>query len=298
MNGNGSQGQRELVKQVKDGNCILFLGAGVHAPPSDSRYSYPESERVPLGGTLASELAEEFEFKTEFPDDSPHDLQRVSLFIEQKAGRKVLVDSVKTRLRDGKRPSPALRMLAELPFKIIMTTNFDSFMESSLRKVEVNGQEKSPNVLVYDCDGDKPTEDPNDDPSVVRPILFKMHGDLEKEESLVLTDENYIHFIQRMSDKDSIHPLPETIKYRLRKWPTLFIGYSLKDYNLRLLFKTLRWRLDSSKFPNSFSVDRSPDPLLLNVWQNERRIISFISEDLWDFVPWLYKEVTGNEFTS
>jgi len=81
----------------------------------------------------------------------------------------------------------------------------------------------------------------------------------------------------------------------MRRWPTLFVGYSLRDYNLRLLFRTLRWRIDESEFPLSFSIDHNPDPLILQVLQNERKFVTFVTHNLWAFVPWLYKKVHGKE---
>jgi hypothetical protein len=151
-------------------------------------------------------------------------------------------------------------------------------------------------VVVYDPDSDKPTRDVADDPTESQPLLFKMHGDLEQKDSIVITDEDYITFVQRMSDKDTIHPIPLSIRFRMTKWRTLFVGYSLRDYNLRLLFRTLRWRLDPANFPCSFSIDLHPDPLILQVWQNERQAITFVPQDLWTFVPWLYREVNGKEY--
>jgi hypothetical protein len=126
---------KELVAQVKRGNCVLFLGAGVHAPPpSDSAYQYPEEQRPLLGGALAEKLAEEFDFTSKFPQESPRDLQRVSLFIETETGlgRKTLVDALQRYLREGRRPSAALEMLARLPFKIIVTTNYDGLLATGL----------------------------------------------------------------------------------------------------------------------------------------------------------------------
>ena len=39
----------------------------------------------------------------------------------------------------------------------------------------------------------------------------------------------------------------------LTDWTTLFVGYSLLDYNLRLLFKTLRWKIDSANLERVLS---------------------------------------------
>jgi SIR2-like protein len=295
-----TQTLNRLVENVRRGECILFLGAGVHAPPSQgSPHTYPEEHRPPLGGDLADRLAEESGFKRaikeeeEFRAESPRDLQRVSLYIHTRLGRKELVDYLVKYLRDGKQPSPALRMLAGLPFKIIVTTNYDHLLESALRDKIVS---KDPVIFVYDPLSDKPTRDMTEDPTADRPLLFKMHGDLDQRDSIVITDEDYVTFVQRMSDKAALHPVPETVRYRMQKWPMLFVGYSLRDYNLRLLFRTLRWRIDEANFPRSVAVDKTPDPLIRSVWQDERKFVVFVAQDLWTFVPWLFKEVRGEEF--
>jgi hypothetical protein len=89
----------------------------------------------------------------------------------------------------------------------------------------------------------------------------------------------------------------------MTEWPVLFIGYSLRDYNLRLLFKTLRWNVDSISFPLSFSVDPSPDDLIVAVYQNGSLpelspIVNFIRQDLWNFVPILYEACLGKPYQS
>jgi hypothetical protein len=286
----------ELARQIKKGECVLFLGAGIHAPPpQDSQtFAYPLELRPLLGGDLAERLAEESHFKDRLPGENTPDLQRASLCFENTPGllRAKLVDRLDQYLVKGKKPSPILKMLAALPFRIIVTTNYDRLIEVALRQ-----REKDPAVIVYDPHSDRPTRDPAEDPTEQRPLIFKMHGDLEQKDSIVITDEDYITFVQRMSEgKEELHPVPSTIRFRMKKWLTLFVGYSLRDYNLRLLFRTLRWRLDTADFPPSFSVDRHPDPLILQVWQNERKFITFVPQDVWSFVPWLYRELQGQDY--
>jgi hypothetical protein len=298
---------RELVRQIRAGECILFVGAGVHAPQSTAEpgtpgqsqpqpqvvYDYPVEVRPLLGGALAEQMATHCDFHGMLPNESPRDLQRVSLCYEKSPGlgRNTMVAFLTEHLMREKKPSPVVRMLAALPFKIIVTTNYDRLMEMALRQ-----QGKDPNVVVYDSNPDRPTRDVSQDPSTERPLVFKMHGDLDYPESIVITDEDYITFVQRMSDKDALHPVPMTIRFRMQRWSILFVGYSLRDYNLRLLFRTLRWRMDPASFPPSFSIDCNPDPLILQVWQNERQFITFVTQDMWSSVPYLFKEVTGKEY--
>jgi len=280
-----------LVANIKVGDCILFLGAGVHAPPDESPYAYPEEQRPPLGGDLAERLAKECDFRKQFDKESPRDLQRVSLCFETTLDRKSLVDSLEKHLMAGKKPSPALKMPAALPFKIIVTTNYDRLLEEALREFN-----KDPFPTVYNPEFGERAKDMPGEPTPERPLLFKMHGDLNHRESIVITGEDYITFIQRMMEKRKAHPVPETVLFRMEKWPTLFVGFSLRDYNFRLLFRTLRWGLDPSEYGVSFSVDRSPDPLIRAVWEYKRGFVTFVVQDLWTFVPWLYKEINEEEY--
>ncbi len=294
MQGEPGRVLKELLAQSERGNCILFLGSGVHAPPPEgSKYSYLEEHRPPIGGELAEKLSEEFQLEEALPEDSLWDLQRVSMYIETEPawGRKRLVDALEKHLKEDKKPSPALHMLAKLPFKIFITTNYDLLLDDALSDAN-----KKPFPTVYSPKAGERARDMSEDPTEERPLLFKMHGDLDHRESIVITDEDYITFVQRMTEKRTSHPVPETILFRMLRWPTIFVGYSLRDYNLRLLFRTLRWKLDRSEVPTSFSIDRNPDPLIMQVWQNERRFVTFVAQDLWKFAPWLYESIHGKEY--
>jgi len=289
---------KKLLDGIRSGECVLFLGAGVHAgPPEGSDYEYADADRPLLVRELVQRLAEDCDFQRAFPqadhpDEYPLNLARVSLFADtpKGGGRKNLVDSLRTHLQQGKRPSRALRALAQMPFKVIVTTNFDTLVDTALAEAG-----KKPVRLWYDPSPNHPTEDMTDEPTEESPVLYKIHGDFDKPESIVITDEDYITFVQRMGDSDRFHPVPLTVREKMRKWPTLFVGYSLRDYNLRLLFRTLRWRIDEARFPLSFSVDRGPDPLIQQVWENERQYVLFVVSELWKFVPHVQEDVLGKK---
>ena len=263
----------------------------MHAPPPDnSAYTYPEAERPPFGSALSRRLADRCNLAETFPSESPTNLQRISLFYELAKGRRQLVDEIKTAVHEDKRPSPALRALAELQFPLVITTNYDCLFERALTDAG-----KEPVVSVYSADGQETDDYPGPMPSADQPFVCKIHGDVRRPESIVVTDEDYIKFVLRMSDKAPYDPVPMTFRYFFQKWTTLFVGYSLMDYNLRLLFKTLRWRIDQAMIPDAFSVDLHPDPLIFDIWHNQQRYVKFIADDIWNFVPTLYHKVTGEE---
>jgi hypothetical protein len=180
--------------------------------------------------------------------------------------------------------------LAELPFPLVITTNYDRLLENALGKAG-----KLPRVAGYTPSLEATTDHRN--PTAKSPIVFKIHGDIARPETVVITDEDYIQFVLRMSSKEPFDPVPLSLKFYLTDWTTLFVGYSLLDYNLRLLFKTLRWKIDPANMPDMYSVDFHPDPLIVSIWHEQRRYVKFIAEDVWAFVPKLYKLVLGKELT-
>jgi hypothetical protein len=282
-----------IAKKVERGECILFLGAGAHcAPPKDSPYAYPEGHRPLSTPEFSKRLASGCGFADSSPGASPTSLQRISLQYEIAHSRRALVEEIIEAVDTEKQPSPALAALARLNFPLVITTNYDQLFERALRDAK-----KRPIVSVYEPEL-KSASDTREDPTADRPLIFKIHGDIDRSASIVITDEDYIQFILRMSHSGDYSPIPFLLKFYFTRWPTLFIGYSLLDYNLRLLFKTLRWTVDRSIFPDTYSVDLAPDPLIFEVWEHQRRYVRFISQDIWHFVPRLYRMVTGEEMPS
>ena len=311
----------QIAASVREGKVVLFLGAGVHAPkpsPPNEPQPPPDPRRPLFAGALAEELARETRWAERFSGRSPKQhFQRVALdyelnviFDEQwkdweqkgknqgspppaarptnaseaidlrRRGRARLANAVQRAVTVGKTPSPALHALAELDFPLIITTNYDRLFEDALLMVG-----KSPTTAVYQPRATARPDDPLQDPSAQNP-----------PESLVITDEDYIDFVLRMTAPGEFNPVPETFQFRLSRWPTLFIGYSMLDYNLRLLLKTLRHKKD--RFPRSYSIDPWPDPLVARVWDSELGYVGFLASNLWEFVPELYRRIKGCEMPS
>jgi hypothetical protein len=333
-----------IAEAVRTGQCVLFLGAGVHAPsPDPTSKEYPPESRPPFGAALSRQLArlllkskqdmalrfhEECSWrlrqtadllKAEVPSlldevqrllDTPvldedvdlrgelllsaiPNLARVAMYFEMNFDRNRLVDEVKAAVHgDGqklKQPSPMLKLLSELDFPVVITTNYDVLFERALTAAG-----KSPIKVNYHRSNSVRTQDYRGMPSTVSPLIQKLHGDIiEDPDSIVITDEDYIQFILRMRDLAPYRPLGETAQYYLSKWPILFIGYSLVDYNLRLLLRTIWDGMDVSARPTNYSVDLRPDPIVVALWDEGGTNVDFIVENLWAFVPALHSAVNG-----
>ena len=270
---------RFIADRLTRGQCILFLGAGIHCPPPNgSSYSYPESERPPTGAALSKYLAQ----RCNYPGPDATNLQRVALYYETSADRFGLIEELRNAVEIGKKPSPLLQNLAELPFPLVATTNYDRLFERAV--IDVG---KRPFVTVYDKSGFSETKDypSSKAPTAEEPFIFKIHGDIEQPDSIVITEEDYVDYVLRLGDRGRQYPIPETFLFYLRRLPALFLGYSLTDLNLRAFFKAFRLGVDPARRPPIYCVDRAPDELLVRVLDQRQNNVRFINQDIWRFVP-------------
>jgi hypothetical protein len=286
-----------IAQNIVDRECVLFLGAGVNTCPPELELEYPRAKRPPTGSELTTILLNELRSKSKdknddfnLDDKSNLNLSRVAQYYELKNnGRLGLARILRKHILHEKEPSPRLRDLTELPFEYIVTTNYDVLFEKAFSETH-NGTE--PHVRSYKSERNAKLPPVNArEISPEKPFLFKIHGDIRDHESMVITDEDYIHFIQRMRDSGEISPIPEAFNNALARKSILFVGYRLMDYNLRLLFKTIRWGRDPNTMPLNYSIDPFPDALILKISDSKYQT-RFIISDLWKVLPELIKMVS------
>jgi hypothetical protein len=153
-----------------------------------------------------------------------------------------------------------LRILAELPLPIYLTTNFATFMEDALKAA---GKEpRSAVCCLYDeFASDRPSafdDDPDYEPSAETPLVYHIHGVDSDPSSLVLTEDDYLDFLVRVSqDRDAI---PSRVAQALADSSLLLLGYQLQDWDFRVIFRGLVTTRRSSRRLLSLSIQIMPDP--------------------------------------
>jgi hypothetical protein len=228
-----------IIKALKSSQCVPFLGAG-------ASLNF-EGPGLPTASALAKDLAQE----SDYQGADKGDFLRVCQFYEMKYGRQVLRLEISKRLSvRGVTPGKVHRILAKLPVTHVLTTNYDRLME---RAFENEG--KKPEVRFYDIlaggAGDVPTA------TVEQPVVYKMHGTMDRETSMICTEDDVVQFLARIFREEP--GLPRPIKELFEKRSFLFIGYGLRDWNVRVLIRALRFN-NPSDWIKSFAVQRRPGP--------------------------------------
>nr|WP_213288700.1 SIR2 family protein [Bradyrhizobium sp. sGM-13] len=228
-----------LARAIKERHAILFVGAGVSM-----------SVGLPSWQTLIDHLLDELELDRSTMDDMHEGYQMLAEYYRLKQGSigplrswldrnwKVACDRVAT--------SELHRLIVELDFPAIYTTNYDRNLETAF-DVHHKPYAKITNA-----------KEIADAPEGVTQII-KFHGDFDDDDSLVLTETD---FFNRLSF-DS----PLDIKFRADALgrTILFIGYSMSDPNIRLLLHRIWeiWEKSGRKEdrPRSFVFMPSPNPV-------------------------------------
>ena len=117
--------------------------------------------------------------------------------------------------------APLSKLIFELNPAHIITTNYDNLLESSSSELRQQYQ-----VIIEDKDLLN---------THASKYIIKMHGDLENIESIVLKEQDYLDFSQK---KVLIELF---VKALLTDHTILFLGYSLNDYNIKLIISWLNY---------------------------------------------------------
>jgi hypothetical protein len=237
-----------LLRRVQQGKVTPFLGAGVNG------------DVLPLGSAIARTWAKENAYP--FADDT--DLARVAQFLA--ISRPDPMDP-KDELLNRWFRAPALSacpklltILASLPLPIYITTNYDGLMTKAL---SLCGKEplrefchwnnylrQQHNTSIWD-------QQPGFRPSTSQPIVFHLHGTDTVNESLVLTEDDYIDFLVNISRDGEL--IPRYVQASMTGSSLLFIGYRLADVTFRVIFRGLVGSMEPGLRKISVAVQLEPE---------------------------------------
>jgi hypothetical protein len=229
-----------LLHRIKEGRCTPFLGAGA---------AYPA---LPLGRDLAEQWSTEHSYPLADRADLPRVAQYLAVTYDSMWPKERLADSFKKYAApDFSARDEPHSVLSRLPLPIYMTTNYDDLM---IRALKAQGKEGLRETCRWKSDIKRlPSEfDGGYVPSAQRPVVFHLHGHLDVPRSMVLTEDDYLDFLMRITTDPQI--LPPRIQEAFTDSTVLFLGYGLTDWNFRVLFRALVEYLEKSSSRSHVSV--------------------------------------------
>ncbi|MGA3218987.1 MAG: SIR2 family protein [Acidimicrobiales bacterium] len=290
-----------VCRGLRRGRLTPVLGSGA------SLFGRPgpgggEWTGAPSAEELASRLSKEFHLPTELA--SSRELLAVAQWISaMKGGSTPLYEELHDIFDRDLPTTPLHHFLAEVPGRLrekgllgdpplLVTTNYDDLLEQAL---DERGEPYD--LVVYMADGEhhghffhqppggslKLIEEPReylDASPEVRTVVLKLHGFVNRNDpnhdSYVITEDHYIEYLTH-ADLDEL--LPASVLTRLLNCHLLFLGYSLRDWNLRAILYQLR---EKAKPNDWWAVRRDFDPVEQKTWAKKN--VAMIGMTLEDYL--------------
>jgi hypothetical protein len=234
-----------LMKRIKDGRCTPFLGAGVYSE----------------GPSLRSSVAKKWAAKYHYPFRDDDDVARVARFLNveygdaEYASGQYIDELSKLKLPNFDDANEPYNILAKLPLPIYVTTNYDDMMEQALMK---NKRDVKRDLCkwVKGLEDTSPLAEQGFQPNVANPSVFHLYGYTQTQQSMVMSEDDYFQFLINVSKDPEL--IPKRIQQAITGTSLMLLGYSLEDWDFRILFHFLAGYLKNSTSRTHVAVQLSP----------------------------------------
>ena len=155
-----------------------------------------------------------------------------------------------------------LRILARLPISTYITTSYFDFMEDALLS-----EGRTPVRQVFSWSGDGPHQLSDfgitDDfrPSPQKPVVYHLFGHEKFPKTLVLSEDDFLVFMATITQPlEQYNPvLPYYLNEGLKEKTLILLGYRLRDWDFRILFRGAIQRELRQSHPFSLVVQLNPE---------------------------------------
>lgn len=235
-----------LMKRIKDGRCTPFLGAGVYSE----------------GPSLRTAVAKKWAVEKNYPFRDDDDVARVARYLNVEYGDAEYASGLyveelsKIKPPNFDDPNEPYNILAKLPLPIYVTTNYDDMMEQALLK---NKRDVKRDLCkwVKSLEDTSPLAEQGFQPNVANPSVFHLYGYMQTQQSMVMSEDDYFQFLINVSKDPEL--IPKRIQQAITGTSLMLLGYSLEDWDFRILFHFLAGYLKNSTSRTHVAVQLSPN---------------------------------------
>jgi SIR2-like domain len=303
-----------VVRDLVENRVVPLLGAGVNLCDRAPGTPWSRGKDLPSGWELADYLADRFYYPKA---TAPVELLRVSQYAAVNDGTGLLYDELRKLFVGEYEPTRVHEFFASLPKRVaalreadappahqlIVTTNYDDLLERAFERAG-----ETFDVVWYIADGEARGKfwhrPPNGEPRQIdqpeeydgldleqRPVILQIHGAVDRlqreRDSYVITEDHYIDYLTKTELKQLV---PVELVAKLMTSRFLFLGYSMQDWNLRVILHRIWGR--SPLTYSSWAIQLNPSKIDQKFW--EKRDVEVLDIRLDTYIDELARRLDGS----
>jgi hypothetical protein len=257
-----SQTWKALVKQIEVGKCIPIIGSGLLEGLIGSIHEIARLWSEEVGSLPSPRRLEDLPQVAQYLSvmyDRYFTYQSLEKLLREQLARRFndlpieaalddLLQAARVRLRDSSRMEPH-DVLARLPFPLYITFNPDDQLRRALIAAG-----KQPILERFERgeyrDYDRPSifdSEPSYVPTVERPLVYHMYGQLQEPDSLVLTEDDYFEHLLGLTRSQMAKRLPlsndldvlTVVLGALASSAKLFLGFRMENWDFAFSIRSI-----------------------------------------------------------
>jgi hypothetical protein len=268
-----------IFRGLTECRVIPFIGSGASLGQIADGVAWDRdtASRLPTAGELTDYLATQ----AVFPEAEQRDLAKVAQYYDAVAAGRIALHRDLHEIFACDYPLADIHVfLAEIEAPLlIVTTNYDNLIECAFRDrgkpfdvvVHTTHSEHADSVLWWPHEQEPQYVPPNEFVDIdldTTTVIYKMHGSVDQQDefrdSFVITEDDYIEFLTRVATRTAI-PAIFAEPFQARHF--LFLGYGLRDWNLRVVLNKLERDWPRRRGIRSWAIQLRPSALERQFWQ-------------------------------
>lgn len=206
---------KKYLEALNEGDAAIFAGAGLSVASGCVNWK-----------DLLNDIAEELELDINKEKDL---VSLAQYYFNKNRNRTKFNNIIINAFGNDKMPNDNHKLLSDLPIATFWTTNYDKLIEGALnqkgKRYDVKATCSSLTRRVKGADA----------------VIYKMHGDVESPDSIVLIRDDYERYSYRQ------HPFINALTGDLMNKTFLFLGFSFSDPNFSYISSLLRIQLENNQ---------------------------------------------------
>lgn len=242
---------QHLLESIKRGRCVLFAGAGLSIPLGMPCWNGLVERLIDEVASIEPDKGPEFESQY-----SSNHLMQAADYAKSELGPIAYFDVLRRFYGVQVEPHINHILATQIPFRGIITTNFDKMLETSFtiqhKCMPVTFTALSMSALASVLFRDQY-------------FIFKLHGDVDYPESIILTRQDFDRII---FNSPHVKTFLQTV---FLQNTILYVGYSLSDPDFDLVLTELSLKFASSTPPH-YAILPNPDRIKAQEIRNRMNI--------------------------